>query len=158
MVIGQTVRWAEEAAGPLPDLMAELKAMQKIVAALGELGDDEARRRVMRWANRFSPEAHVAPLAPDASVAVGSSIAPEPSDALESLVDPEAAVTPAAPVAQPRRHRDTMLSIEGLNLFEDNPSSSQTAAADSGREAPLESVIKSFVDQFQQVAREWQGA
>ncbi len=124
---------APSEAGVLPDLMAELTAMQKIAAALSELGDDEARRRVVRWADRFAPEAPAARVAP------------------------EAAVTPAVPAAQSPRRRDATLSIDGLNLFEDDPPDSEKRAAPATGEAPLESMIKSFVDEFQQVAREWQG-
>ena len=78
--------------------MAELAAMQKIATALGDLGDDEARRRVLRWADRFSPSTRGAGCT---TVSFG-------------------AATPAPTL----RRQDAMLAIDGLNLFEDDPSDS----------------------------------
>jgi hypothetical protein len=74
-----------------PDLMAELTAMQTVATALTGLRDEQARLRVLRWAECFSA-------APGAA--------------------PPAQSTPPAPSMRSRR-QDATLTLDGFDLFGD---------------------------------------
>jgi hypothetical protein len=136
-----TVRHAPIEAAADDQVEAELAVMQTIGGALSQLRDPDARTRVLRWAcDRF----HVA----------------------ESLT--AHAAQAARPVTVNESHSD--LTMEGVELFYEQstapvatavstPSVASVAspAAPPG-EAGLESMVRGFVNDFQQVALEWQRA
>ena len=115
---------APQASALSNDLTAEIAAMAKIAAALGDL-DASTRARVLRWvADRFSAAA---------------------------LTQPPVTAPPARP--------DMTLSVDGLGeLFADRKSSAPAEPAVDGPSEPVESMVRGFVDEFQRIAREWQGA
>jgi hypothetical protein len=127
-----------------PDLMAELEAMQTIATALTGLRDEQARIRVLRWADCFS---------------AGPGAQPSP---------PAAQPTALEPAMQSRRH-DTTLTLVGYDLFGDTPSietaemTPRTAEDETAEmtprtaEEPLDLMIKGLVADFKQIARDWHG-
>ena len=111
------------------DLATELATMQAIASALGRL-DFSARTRVLHWLQaRFDPTAPVASLAVPAPVALR--------------------VVPSHVSAS-----DEMLSVEALtDLFP------ALAARTTGpATVPVTAMLTEFVAEFQDLAREWDGA
>jgi hypothetical protein len=111
------------------DLMTEIDAMQKVGTALAELSDD-ARVRVLQWAaDRF----------------------------LQTPVAARPAPAPAA--APPATPQDASLAVDGLGeFFQDALAQPYVERTPRAGDEPLESMVKGFVDDFQRLAREWQGA
>jgi len=126
-------RWADlEPSGQpeSPDLMAEMIAMETIAAALTELHDAQARLRVLRWAERVS-----APAGP-----------PSP---------PAAQPTPFGSAMQPLQ--DEVLTHGDVNAIRDAASDETQQTTSRTAEEPLDSMIKGFVADLQQIARSWHG-
>ena len=115
------------------DLNAELATMQVTASALGRL-DPSARARVLHWLQeRFDGAT-----GPAAAIAVP--------------------VTPAPPVLRvvppPADAADEFLSVETLrDLFTPLPADAPAASA-----APIAVMLHEFVAEFQDLAREWDGA
>jgi hypothetical protein len=115
------------------DLDAELATMQVTALALGRL-DPSARTRVLHWLReRFDG-------------------ATEPAAAIA------AAVAPAPPVLRvvppPAGAADEFLSVDTLReLFTPLPAHAPAASA-----APIAVMLHEFVAEFQDLAREWDGA
>ena len=115
------------------DLDAELATMQGTALALGRL-DPPARTRVLHWLQ----------------------------ERFEGATEPAAAIavpaTPAPPVLRvvppPTGAADEFLSVETLrDLFTPLPADAPAASA-----APIAVMLHEFVAQFQELAREWDGA
>jgi hypothetical protein len=116
-----------------PDLMmAELAAMQTIATALTGLRDEQARLRVLRWADGFS-------------AAPGSS--PSPSDAQLASLEP----------AMQSRRQDTTLTLDGFDLFGDAVPEKPAPMTPRTADGPLDLMIKGLVADVQQIARDWHG-
>jgi hypothetical protein len=122
-----------------PDLMAEMIAMETIAAALTELHGAEARLRVLRWAERVS-----APPGPPLPLA--------------------AQPTPLGPAIQRLQagvltHGDGKVFSDAASdeAFHDAASDKTQQTTSRPAEEPLDSMIKGFVADFQQIARNWHG-
>jgi len=115
--------------------------MAAIGRVLGTLPDDTARHRVLRWAcERFGlePKAAAAALLPDGVFAETITVADDPMLKLDSLDD-------MFEVAAPDN--------DDLAIPDPTPA----PPADGARQ-PVESVLRSFVEEFQRFAEEWTGA
>jgi len=120
------------------DLTSELATMQRIAMALGDLRDDQARERVLRWAmERFLP----------ALAAQSGPVASVPSQH-----------SPPAPTAA-CDDNDATLAVDGIDeLFEEAKSADPNARRrQPSANEPVESMVKSFVADFQKLARDWNG-
>jgi hypothetical protein len=114
----------------------ELSAMHDIAAALGEL-DPPARARVLHWLQeRLHDEAG-------------------PMQTAATAPTPPATVPTLRAVPPPVSASDELLSVETLNeLFEsDGPAAPAEAAPQ-----PITGMLREFVAEFQDIAREWDGA
>jgi len=114
--------------------------MAAIGRVLGTLPDDTARRRVLRWAcERFGlePAAAAAALLPEGMFAETVNVADDPMLKIDSLDD----MFPDAP-------DNDDLAIPDPTL----------APSSDGSRPPVESVLRSFVEEFQRFAEEWSGA
>src|SRR5256885_981156 len=136
---------APEEAQLASDVSTELAAMQRVVMALGDLRDDRARLRVIRWAvERFFATAL-------AQAATPTGRQPAPAAASAEQVANVGTMTTA----------DTTLEVDDLHDFFVN----DTVGADDDcclepepqpqpavAEEPIESMLKNFVDDFQRIA------
>jgi hypothetical protein len=127
------------------DLDLELSTMHDVAAALGDL-DPAARARVLHWLHeRFHDEA--------GPIQATAATAPAPVTTLRAVSPPVSA-------------SDELLSVETLNeLFESDapaaPAEAATAAPQPVAEAapqPITGMLREFVAEFQDIAREWDGA
>ena len=112
--------------------------MAAIGRALDDLSDPAARQRVLKWAaERFAVEGVVEPAAPAAVAAAGS----DPDLAVDSLND---------------------MFVDGVEQFDDDlgefAGPSPVVHVAETKKLPLESVLKSFADDFRRLADEWNGA
>jgi len=128
---------------PADSLSSELEAMAALGRVLGTLPDDAARKRVLRWAcERFGLE-HSAldAFLPEGTMAKAVSVADDPALKLDSLDDMFQMASP----------NDDDLTI---------PQSVSVAPANSSDQSrqPVETVLRSFVKEFQRFAEEWNGA
>jgi len=126
-------------------LTSELEAMAAIGRVLGTLPDDAARQRVLRWAcERFGLEkSAVAALVPEAVLAKAVSVADDPALKLDSLED-------MFQTASPDQDDLTIPESELTPVARATP-------LDQSRQ-PVETVLRSFVKEFQRFAEEWNGA
>ena len=130
-------------------LSSELEAMAAIGRVLGALPDDGARQRVLRWAcERFGLEpVQAAALLPEGIFAESAaSLADDPALKIDSLDDMFEMASP---------------DDEDLALPPTQPATPAAALADAPVDAskqPVETVLKSFVAEFQRFAEEWSGA
>src|SRR5207249_3951608 len=107
------------------DVSTELAAMQRIAMALGDLRDERTRLRVMRWAmERF--------------------LVTGVSDATAPAPQPDVSV-PAS---------DAMLEVGDLHDFfvNDTVDADDDSCTEPAADEPIESMLKSFVTDFQQIA------
>ena len=117
------------------DVTTELAAMQRVAMALGDLRDEQARLRVIRWAmERYFPAAAV-----------------------------EAASCPAPLSTSNLSASDATLEVDSLTDFfvhdtvdPDDDDCTHQPTKPAVRE-PIESMVKGFVADFQQLAAAWQG-
>jgi hypothetical protein len=99
--------------------------------ALGDLRDEQARLRVIRWAmERFFPA---------------------------GVIEPARSSAPAAANAS---GSDAMLEVDSLNEFfvRDTVDSDDDVCTEPAAHEPVESMVKGFVADFQRIAAAWQGA
>jgi hypothetical protein len=132
-----TPRKTEETPGQAllaSDVTTELAAMQRVAMALGDLRDEQARLRVIRWAmQRYFPAVAAETVSP-APVAASSLPASDATLEVDSLTDFFV--------------RDTVV----LDDDDCMPQPSKPAVRE-----PIESMVKGFVADFQQLAAAWQG-
>ncbi len=108
--------------------------MQAVGRALASVSDPLVRARVLRWAAERFADSSAAPGAPGDPPASGD--ADLALDGVHALFDQgEDAGAPPEPAPRPIDHRRASLDA-----------------------SPLEAVVRSFVDDFRRLAREWQGA
>jgi len=126
-------------------LTCELEAMAALGRVLGTLPDDAARKRVLRWAcERFGLEqSAVAALVPEGVMAKAVSVADDPMLKLDSLDD----------MFQKASSHDDDLTIPESELAH----AAAENSTDQSRQ-PVETVLRSFVKEFQRFAEEWNGA
>jgi hypothetical protein len=128
-----------EAATPVDTITLEIEAMRAIGAALARLHDIDARQRVLRWAlERFVPGAYVAPPVPTATKHADDDLL-----ALPAVADVD---------DQPSAACD--LSIDGVeSMFA--PDAVNEEPVDPRDNSSVSTMVKSFVTDFQRLAREW---
>ena len=126
-------------------LTSELEAMAALGRVLGTLPDDAARKRVLRWAcERFGLEQVAAAASvPDAMLAKAVSVADDPALKLDSLDDMFQMASP---------------DNDDLTIPETEPAHAASASSPDQSRQPVETVLRSFVKEFQRFAEEWNGA
>src|SRR5262252_10770524 len=126
-------------------LTSELEAMAALGRVLGTLPDDAARKRVLRWAcERFGLEQVAAAASvPDAMLAKAVSVADDPALKLDSLDDMFQMASP---------------DNDDLTIPETEPAHAASASSPDQSRQPVETVLRSFVKEFQRFAEEWSGA
>ena len=126
-------------------LTSELEAMAALGRVLGTLPDDVARKRVLRWAcERFGlDQSAVAALVPEGMMAKAVSVADDPTLKLDSLDD----------MFQMASSHD-----DDLTLPESEPAHGAPPGSPDQSRQPVETVLRSFVKEFQRFAEEWSGA
>ena len=118
------------------DVTLELDVLQAVGRALARLDDLDAQRRVICWINdRFQQGA--APIQPSTDKQMSS-----------------ARRGTGAPGA------DTLLGVEELSDFFERPGATQTMHREAEAESNqgVDSLVRSFVTDFQRLALEWKGA
>jgi hypothetical protein len=148
----------------LDDVSVELKAMQTIARVLAGVGDPEARRRILRWANeRFD-----APAARPASGSAPPAPASDPTLSVDdlNLFDDDRAAARADP--------STAFDVEPSCLFDnqapgaldgdalapnvDTPAAAATPAASNNSEQSLDSLVRGFATDLRALALQCQSA
>ena len=126
-------------------LTSELEAMAALGRVLGTLPDDAARKRVLRWAcERFGLEqSAVAALVPEGMMAKAVSPADDPMLKLDSLDDMFQMSAP---------------DNDDLTIPETESAHAAPASSPDQSRQPVETVLRSFVKEFQRFAEEWSGA
>jgi hypothetical protein len=136
-------------------LTSELEAMAAIARVIGTLPDDAARQRVLRWVcERFQVEplkaiASASVLLPDGVFVDLPAPADDPALRLDSLDDMFPMAAPRN--LHPRDHRDHG-DDDDLVIADPAPKTADAA------KQPVETVLRSFVAEFQRFAEEWSGA
>lgn len=126
-------------------LTSELEAMATLGRVLGTLPDDAARKRVLRWAcERFGLEQLAAAASvPQGMLAKAVSVADDPALKLDSLDDMFQMASP---------------DNDDLTIPETEPVHAEAAGSPDQSRQPVETVLRSFVKEFQRFAEEWSGA
>jgi hypothetical protein len=118
------------------DVTTELAAMQRVAMALGDLRDEQARLRVIRWAmERYFPAAAVETASGPAAVSASGISASDATLEVDSLTD---------------------FFVRNTVVDSDDDDCTDQPAKPAVRE-PIESMVKGFVADFQQLAAAWQG-
>jgi hypothetical protein len=119
--------------------------MAALGRVLGTLPDDAARKRVLRWAcERFGlDQSAVVALVPEAMMAKAVNVADDPALKIDSLDDMFEMASP---------------DNDDLTLPVSEPAHAAPAAPLDQSRQPVETVLRSFVKEFQRFAEEWNGA
>lgn len=135
----------------------ELAAMRMLSATLEELGDDQARERVIRWAIETFNIKVTGPLAASAAASVATSM-PAVLDDRALTVDGLDDLFDLAPPHNPNGGRveepDMTLEISEADLrddYEEPPPAGALVTPDQG----VASMLRGFVADFQRLAHDW---
>lgn len=133
---------------PIDPVRAEVAAMQTIADAMAKLPED-ARGRVLRWAGELFGNVVLSAPAPTAAPPASAAVPAGDADlAVADLVD----FFDSTPVVDD----DLIDPAEGCSLVETAPANVEPASAKEDQ--PVVSMIHSFVEEFQKLAREWESA
>lgn len=133
---------------PVDPVHAEVAAMETIADAMAKLPED-ARGRVLRWVGElFGNVVLSAPATRSAPPAAASASTGDPDLALPDFSDFFGATS--------ADDDDLIDPAEGCSLVETAPADIDTATAQEDQ--PVVSMIHSFVEEFQKLAREWESA